>query len=82
MKIKKNTFSTLVLELFFPSIANFGKLKIQKKSKKSTSSTAHYAISLMIRSVMFDLNLLGGGESAQLGKSFTKKRLIAKISKL
>jgi hypothetical protein len=26
MKIKKNTFSTLVLELFFPSIANCKKL--------------------------------------------------------
>jgi hypothetical protein len=26
MKIKKNTFSTLVLELFFPSIANCMKL--------------------------------------------------------
>jgi hypothetical protein len=33
MKIKKNTFSTLVLELFFPSTANCRKLKIQKKSK-------------------------------------------------
>jgi hypothetical protein len=33
MKIKKNTFSTLVLELFFPSIANCRKLKIQKNSK-------------------------------------------------
>jgi hypothetical protein len=44
MKIKKNTFSTLVLELFFASIANCKKLKIQK----STSPTiawkvqAHY----------------------------------------
>jgi hypothetical protein len=36
MKIKKNTFSTLVLELFFPSIANCKKLKIQK-IQKSTS---------------------------------------------
>jgi hypothetical protein len=35
MKIKKNTFSTFVLELFFPSIANCKKLKIQK----STSPT-------------------------------------------
>jgi hypothetical protein len=33
MKIKKNTFSTLVLELFFPSIANCRKLKIQKNPK-------------------------------------------------
>jgi hypothetical protein len=33
MKIKKNTFSTLVLELFFPSIANYRKLKIQKSPK-------------------------------------------------
>jgi hypothetical protein len=33
MKIKKNTFSTLVLELLFPSIANCRKLKIQKNSK-------------------------------------------------
>jgi hypothetical protein len=33
MKIKKNTFSTLVLELFFPSIANCRKLKIQKSPK-------------------------------------------------
>jgi hypothetical protein len=37
MKIKKNTFTTLVLELFFPSIANCRKLKIQK----STSPTLH-----------------------------------------
>jgi hypothetical protein len=36
MKIKKNTFSTLVLELLFPSIANCRKLKIQK-IQKSTS---------------------------------------------
>jgi hypothetical protein len=33
MKIKKNTFSTLVLELFFPSIANCMKLKIQINPK-------------------------------------------------
>jgi hypothetical protein len=33
MKIKTNTFSTLVLELFFPSIANCRKLKIQKNPK-------------------------------------------------
>jgi hypothetical protein len=33
MKIKKNTFSTLVLELFFPSTANCRKLKIQKNPK-------------------------------------------------
>jgi hypothetical protein len=33
MKIKENTFSTSVLKLFFPSIANCRKLKIQKKSK-------------------------------------------------
>jgi hypothetical protein len=33
MKIKKNTFSTLVLELFSPSIANCRKLKIQKNQK-------------------------------------------------
>jgi hypothetical protein len=33
MKIKKKTFSTLVLELFFPSIANCRKLKIQKNPK-------------------------------------------------
>jgi hypothetical protein len=33
MKIKKNTFSTLVLELFFPSVANCRKLKIQKNPK-------------------------------------------------
>jgi hypothetical protein len=32
MKIKKNTFSTLVLELFFPSIANCKKFKIQKST--------------------------------------------------
>jgi hypothetical protein len=31
MKIKKNTFSTLVLELFFPSIANCRKLKIKNR---------------------------------------------------
>jgi hypothetical protein len=33
MTIKKNTFSTLVLKLFFPSIANCRKLKIQKNPK-------------------------------------------------
>jgi hypothetical protein len=33
MKIKKNAFSTLVLELLFPSIANCRKLKIQKNPK-------------------------------------------------
>jgi hypothetical protein len=33
MKIKKTPFSTLVLELFFPSIANCRKLKIQKNPK-------------------------------------------------
>jgi hypothetical protein len=31
MKIKKNTFSTLVLELFFPSIANCRKFKIKNR---------------------------------------------------
>jgi hypothetical protein len=31
MKIKKNTFSTLVLELFFSSIANCRKLKLQNR---------------------------------------------------
>jgi hypothetical protein len=36
MKIKKNIFSTLVLELFFQSIANCRKMKI-KKIQKSTS---------------------------------------------
>jgi hypothetical protein len=36
MKIKKNSFSTLALELFFQSIANCMKLKIQK-IQKSTS---------------------------------------------
>jgi hypothetical protein len=35
MKIKKNASSTLVLELFFPAIANCRKLKIPKKSKKN-----------------------------------------------
>jgi hypothetical protein len=39
MKIKKNTFFTLVLELFFPSIANCKKLKILK-IQKSTSPNA------------------------------------------
>jgi hypothetical protein len=33
MKIKKNVFSTLVLELFFPSIADCRKFKIQKNPK-------------------------------------------------
>jgi hypothetical protein len=33
MKIKKNTFYTLVLELFFPSTANCSKSKIQKNPK-------------------------------------------------
>jgi hypothetical protein len=31
MKIKKNTFSTLVLELLFPSIANCRKLEIKNR---------------------------------------------------
>jgi hypothetical protein len=44
MKIKKNTFSTLVLELFFPSIANCKKLKIQK-IQKSTSPTGQAPLS-------------------------------------
>jgi hypothetical protein len=41
MKIKKNAFSTLVLELFFPSIANCKKFKIQK-IQKSTSPTVQF----------------------------------------
>jgi hypothetical protein len=36
MKIKKKTFSTLVLELFFPSIANCKKLKIRKSTSPTT----------------------------------------------
>jgi hypothetical protein len=32
MKIKKNTFSTFVLELVFPSVANCTELKIQKST--------------------------------------------------
>jgi hypothetical protein len=51
MKIKKNTFSTLVLELFFPSIANCKKMKIQK-IQKSTSPTVE-AISLEYKLVVF-----------------------------
>jgi hypothetical protein len=35
MKIKKNTFSTLVLELFFPSIANCGESKNHMIMQKS-----------------------------------------------
>jgi hypothetical protein len=42
MKIKKNTFSTLVLELFFPSIANCRKLKIQKNTKIDFPYQAEY----------------------------------------
>jgi molecular chaperone DnaK (HSP70) len=38
MKINKNTFSTLVLDLFCQSTANCKKLKIQK-IQKSTSPT-------------------------------------------
>jgi hypothetical protein len=38
MKIKKNTFSTLAFELFFQSIANCKKSKVQK-IQKSTSPT-------------------------------------------
>jgi hypothetical protein len=38
MKIKKTPFATLVLELFFQSIANCKKLKV-KKIQKSTSPT-------------------------------------------
>jgi hypothetical protein len=34
MKIKKYTISTLVLELFFQSIANCRKLKIKKIQKR------------------------------------------------
>jgi hypothetical protein len=41
---KENTFSTLVLDLFFPSIANCKKLNIQK-IQKSTSPTVHLRIS-------------------------------------
>jgi hypothetical protein len=37
MKIKKNTFSTSVLELFFPSIANCRKLKIFLKNPQIDS---------------------------------------------
>jgi hypothetical protein len=40
MKIMKNTFSTLVFELFLPSIENCRKLKIQK-IQKLTSPTGH-----------------------------------------
>jgi hypothetical protein len=36
MKIKKNTFSTLVLELFFPSIEE---IENPNKKQKSTSPT-------------------------------------------
>jgi hypothetical protein len=39
MKIKKNTVSTLVLELFFPSIANCRKLKIQKSTSPNGEPT-------------------------------------------
>jgi hypothetical protein len=45
MKIKENTFSTLVLELFFLSIANCKKLKIQK-IQKSTSPNVHFCVLL------------------------------------
>jgi hypothetical protein len=38
MKIKKNTFSTLVLELRFTTIANCKKLKIQKIQKSTSPS--------------------------------------------
>jgi hypothetical protein len=34
MKIKKNTFSTLVFELFFQSIANCKKLETQKSKNR------------------------------------------------
>jgi hypothetical protein len=56
MKIKKNTFSTLVLELFFPSIANCRKLKIQK-IQKSTSPTVmpHTAGDLLVRITDYSL---------------------------
>jgi hypothetical protein len=40
MKIKKNTFCTLVLEWFSPSTANCRKLKIQK-IQTSTSPNGH-----------------------------------------
>jgi hypothetical protein len=50
MKIKKNTFSTLVLELFFPSIANCRKLKIQKNPK--TDFPKCPALSIVYRTVL------------------------------
>jgi hypothetical protein len=47
MKIKKNTFSTLVLELFFPSIANCRKLILQNRLPLLTS---HYIDSFLGKS--------------------------------
>jgi hypothetical protein len=47
MKIKKNTFSTLVLELFYPLIANGRKFKVQK-IQKSTSSIVHCSFKLRL----------------------------------
>jgi hypothetical protein len=44
MKIKKNTFSPLVLELFFPSIANCKKLKIQKIQKSTFPIVELYTV--------------------------------------
>jgi hypothetical protein len=40
MKIKENTFSTLVLELFFPSITNCRKLKIKNFLNPITKKNA------------------------------------------
>jgi hypothetical protein len=48
MKIKKNTFSTLVLELFFPSIANCKKLKIQKIQKSTSPTPQHLSLIIPI----------------------------------
>jgi hypothetical protein len=57
MKIKKNTFSTLALELFFPSIANCRKLKIQK-IQKSTSPSAYKYLKIELKSNIFSVLVL------------------------
>jgi hypothetical protein len=49
MKIKKNTFSTLVLELFSPSIATCKKLKLQKiQNRLPLVYSVHYTSILFL----------------------------------
>jgi hypothetical protein len=71
MKIKKNTFSTLVLELFFLSIANCKKLKIQK----STSPAVH------VQWQVVDLNF-GGKLCSDTAVCHNRNNLLAICSQI